>query len=470
MITLLLLHPLKQTPVQVWPFSDQAVIRLGRSTDNDVVLYSAVVSRHHVELCYTDNHWEVINLGTNGTYVDGKRITKTPVTDGAIIRLARSGPNIQIKLGEEVLSTVPRNLLSRREGRVPVSGRTSQNSDENAEPSPGATNIPKSPEQSNCQEPSPLRATGRLPQLQEQRRLVPPLPSRHLKFKVPSAPIAPGQSSSAARSTTGLSSDRQSAGRAHHDSAWQTIHGHHIRHILGQGDIGITYLAEISGKSVVLKTLNASWVGNETASAALDLEADLLSHVQHPRIPQVLDRFHVDQQPYLVMEHIEGDSLVQYIGTHGAVSLRQAIAWMVDLCRVLSHLHRFNPPVVHRNIEPANLIRRPTGELSLIGFGSIKALALERLKAVGAAGFVAPHQLKSGAGPQVDLYPIAATLVYLISGHNPLRFCERDQNRYRLNPSAIPDIPASLQQVLSRLVQGEYPSASDVASALMKAT
>jgi len=77
------------------------VIRIGRSTDNNVVLYSAVVSRHHVELRHSKTGWEVVNLGTNGTYLDGKRVTQVPVTDGIIIRLARSGPNIQISVGED---------------------------------------------------------------------------------------------------------------------------------------------------------------------------------------------------------------------------------------------------------------------------------------------------------------------------------------------------------------------------------
>lgn len=77
------------------------VIRIGRSTDNHVVLYSAVVSRHHVELRWTGRNWEVVNLGTNGTYLDGKPITQALVEDGLIIHLARSGPKIQINLGEK---------------------------------------------------------------------------------------------------------------------------------------------------------------------------------------------------------------------------------------------------------------------------------------------------------------------------------------------------------------------------------
>ena len=98
MITLILLHPLQSVPVQSWTFKTESLIRIGRSTDNNVVLYSAVVSRRHVEIKNGDEGWEVINLGANGTYIDGKRITRTLVEDTMIIRLASSGPKIQIRL------------------------------------------------------------------------------------------------------------------------------------------------------------------------------------------------------------------------------------------------------------------------------------------------------------------------------------------------------------------------------------
>ncbi len=100
MITLILLHPLQSVPVQSWTFKTESSIRIGRSTDNEIVLYSAVVSRRHVEIKQSDDNWEVINLGANGTYIDGKRISKTLVEDTMIIRLAASGPKIQIRLGE----------------------------------------------------------------------------------------------------------------------------------------------------------------------------------------------------------------------------------------------------------------------------------------------------------------------------------------------------------------------------------
>ncbi|WP_443029259.1 FHA domain-containing protein [Spirulina sp. CS-785/01] len=116
MIILTLLHPLQAVPVQHWTFEPGSSIRIGRSTDNEVILYSAVVSRHHVEVRPSgDGGWEVVNLGANGTYMDGKRITKMQVFDGMVIRLASSGPQIQIRIeeaevGEGTQSGQKRNL------------------------------------------------------------------------------------------------------------------------------------------------------------------------------------------------------------------------------------------------------------------------------------------------------------------------------------------------------------------------
>lgn len=99
MITLTLLHPLQSVAVQSWSFHDEPSIKIGRATSNEVVLYSAVVSRHHVEVRKSgEDKWEVVNIGSNGTYIDGKRIEQTPALDGMIFRLASSGPKILIKI------------------------------------------------------------------------------------------------------------------------------------------------------------------------------------------------------------------------------------------------------------------------------------------------------------------------------------------------------------------------------------
>lgn len=102
-ITLTLLHPSHATPLQHWQFdNDRSTILIGRAVDNHVVLYSAVVSRQHLEIRRNDrNNWELENLGANGTFLNGKPIKKTAVVDGMVVRLAASGPQIQIRLIDE---------------------------------------------------------------------------------------------------------------------------------------------------------------------------------------------------------------------------------------------------------------------------------------------------------------------------------------------------------------------------------
>lgn len=99
MITLTLLHPIQSVPVQSWCFESESVVRIGRSNDNDVIIYSAVVSRHHVELWNNPSGWEIINFGANGTYVDDKSIAQVAVADGMTIRLGNSGPKIRLRMG-----------------------------------------------------------------------------------------------------------------------------------------------------------------------------------------------------------------------------------------------------------------------------------------------------------------------------------------------------------------------------------
>lgn len=111
-ITIILLHPQQSNPAQSWTFENETIIRIGRATDNHVILYSAVVSRHHVEIRQAGDSWEIISLGANGTYIDGEKISQAPLSDGSIFRLARSGPQIQVRLGDSTLASVTQSKTS----------------------------------------------------------------------------------------------------------------------------------------------------------------------------------------------------------------------------------------------------------------------------------------------------------------------------------------------------------------------
>jgi pSer/pThr/pTyr-binding forkhead associated (FHA) protein len=99
----IVLNLINSIPAQNWTFISEDVIRIGRGTDNHVVLFSAVVSRHHAEIRRSDvGDWQLINISANGTYIDGEAIKTMTMVDGMVIRLATSGPKIQIKIESEI--------------------------------------------------------------------------------------------------------------------------------------------------------------------------------------------------------------------------------------------------------------------------------------------------------------------------------------------------------------------------------
>jgi pSer/pThr/pTyr-binding forkhead associated (FHA) protein len=98
-ITLILLHPTTGTPLQKWTFHTEPLIRIGRAPANDVVIPSDVVSRHHAELRLEGREWVLIGLGSNGTFLDGERVDRSPVRHGQAISLAPSGPTFSFSRG-----------------------------------------------------------------------------------------------------------------------------------------------------------------------------------------------------------------------------------------------------------------------------------------------------------------------------------------------------------------------------------
>jgi serine/threonine-protein kinase len=111
MVTLTLLDPQQKTPLQQWRFKDESVILIGRSPDNHIVLNDAAVSRHHLELRRVEQNgkylWQLINKGTNGTFLNGILVSQSLVAEGSSLQLAKGGPTLKFQtqvVGEDGLS------------------------------------------------------------------------------------------------------------------------------------------------------------------------------------------------------------------------------------------------------------------------------------------------------------------------------------------------------------------------------
>ena len=112
-ITLSLRHPSQHSTIQQWSFEGKPTINIGRCPNNDIVLHSSVVSRRHLAIRQMATRWQLINFSSNGSYFHGQPFTQINVVDGMIIRLAFSGPQIQIHLG----INVPKPILKHQEIR-----------------------------------------------------------------------------------------------------------------------------------------------------------------------------------------------------------------------------------------------------------------------------------------------------------------------------------------------------------------
>jgi serine/threonine protein kinase len=427
-ITLTLLHPVKSSPVQSWTFDCDTVVRIGRSTDNQVVLYSAVVSRHHVELRYTaaernsPGGWEIVSLGANGTYMDGQRIIRSPLSNGVIFRLARSGPNIQVQVKAPNI-TAPSQLerLLQRSG-------TPLDSSLEASDTLNVANQIQTPRSEAI-----AIASERYTQILEEQE-TPPAPSELLFDTVTGQPL----------------------------NVLKTLGQYPLLKQLGQGAMASTFLGWRNGQTFVLKQLNAEWSQNTEAIARFQQQAKHLKSIRHPGVPQIVDGFMDGKQPVLVMEMVYGQTLADEVATRGPLADTEAIALALEICDVLSELHSQPLPLIHGDLHPKHLIRRQVlrsgQEIALIDFGSVRHHGWNLGLVSSSAGYTAPELQDAIVTPAIDFYALGTTLAYLLTGEDPSPFYGHHEDGYRFQPEYMTGISPKLVTLIQQLTQ---PQPSD---------
>lgn len=461
-ITLTLLHPMQSIPVQSWNFEHESVVRIGRSTDNHVILYSAVVSRHHVEIRQAETGWEIVNLGANGTYLEGRRITKVPVEDGVIIRLARSGPNVQVHLGVKGGDPAIAPLGEKTVGQRTRQTTTSAANVEASVPSPKLT--------SNTSQPK-TDIGNSTAQIAKQH-------SEHVKTLVD----IDEESHAIPNAGDKLLSDccQRYVGTERLFcldcgkplKTLGTVGAYHIVKVLERDRLGVTQLVWQDGQTLILRTLNPEWASHTEALEMFEQEAEQLLKVNHPMLPRFIDVFIAGGQPYLVMQPLYGKSLQQVIATTGTVSLQQAIAWVLQACHALEYLHQQTPPLIHQDIRPENFLRRASAnsEIALVGLYPCRSLKMAIQPDF--AGYSAPEQQQGQAFTTSDLYALAPTLVYLLTGKPPTTFYTQREQGYRFYPEYVPGIDTELIPILRKLTNSapdeRYTSAQELVEALQE--
>jgi eukaryotic-like serine/threonine-protein kinase len=230
---------------------------------------------------------------------------------------------------------------------------------------------------------------------------------------------------------------------------------------LGRGGAGVTYLARdaTSGRDVVAKILHVGLMGDWKTAELFQREAAVLSQLHHERIPAYVDFFPIDDPEaprfVLVREFVDGQSLQSRVdaGWRGTEEDIRDIG--VRLLRVVQYIHDVRPPVIHRDINPRNVISRPDGEVFLVDFGGVQdAIRLSTggtATVVGTPGYTPMEQFVGRATVRSDLYAVAATLLFLLTHRNPADLPARNM---KIDVAAVIDITAAgLRAVLDNWLE-----------------
>jgi hypothetical protein len=192
---------------------------------------------------------------------------------------------------------------------------------------------------------------------------------------------------------------------------------------LGEGSQGATFdgMDKREGRAVAIKRFDVrgakAWKDVELA----EREARVLEALHHPKIPAYVDHFESGGALYLVMEKIEGESLASLRKRGAILSEADVVRLLRDASEVLDYLHGRAPAVIHRDLKPGNVIRRPDGSFAFVDFGAVR----DKLRpqggstVVGTFGYMAPEQFQGRASPGSDVYAIGATALALLTGEEP---------------------------------------------------
>ena len=198
---------------------------------------------------------------------------------------------------------------------------------------------------------------------------------------------------------------------------------------LSEGGMGKTFLAndEKSRCKVVVKMLHLHKTSDWKAVELFDREARTLKNLNYPHIPNYVDNFSEELDGkltyYIVQEFINGENLEEKIKRGNYLTENNIFDIAQQLLDILAYLHNLRPPVIHRDINPKNIIINEKQELFLVDFGAVKDAVQQSehggSTVVGTYGFMPPEQMMGRSSPASDLYALGATIIYLLSHKQP---------------------------------------------------
>jgi len=257
----------------------------------------------------------------------------------------------------------------------------------------------------------------------------------------------------------------------------RTISHYKILEKLGEGGMGVVYKAEDKKlkRVVALKFLFPQAVGAEEDKTRFIHEAQTAASLNHPNICTVYEIDEYEDQPFIAMECLDGESLQANIRS-GPLKLDKAVEIAAQIAEGLQEAH--SRGIIHRDIKSANIMLTATGRVKVMDFGLAKSPGRTRLTrsgmTVGTAAYMSPEQAKGGrVDHRTDIWSLGIVLHEMLTGELPFKADYEQATIYLIMNQEPPstqsrrsDVPNELERIITRAlkkdVRERYQSAEDL--------
>ncbi|HEY9679123.1 MAG TPA: serine/threonine-protein kinase [Drouetiella sp.] len=245
-----------------------------------------------------------------------------------------------------------------------------------------------------------------------------------------------------------------------------------IKKQLAFGGFSSVYLAQNDlGVDVVVKesVINADDANSEKASEFFNREALYLAKLNHGQIAQALDAFVENGRNYLVLQYVSGETLREYVRRHGPISETRVGPIIVQMAKVLDYMHSQDPPIIHRDFTPDNMILRGDDTIVVIDFGAANEfIGTATGTLIGKQCYIPPEQIRGKSEPSTDYYALGCTAAFLLTGKDPVALATCHPRQMKA------DISENMDRLVSELTdlnpKTRLQTAEEVSSRLAEAT
>ncbi|MBL6763252.1 MAG: PASTA domain-containing protein [Candidatus Actinomarina sp.] len=257
-----------------------------------------------------------------------------------------------------------------------------------------------------------------------------------------------------------------------------------ILEILGEGGMAFVYKARDMQleRFVAIKTLKPNYVNQETFVDRFKREAKTAANLNHPNIVQIFD-WGIEDEPYFVMEYIEGNTLTSIIAKKRTISLSDILFIGAQVSSGLHAAHQKG--LVHRDIKPGNIMITPDGKVKVTDFGIVSLQNEESDitktgSILGTASYISPEQAQGKpVSIESDLYSLGTVLYELItgkapfSGDSPISTATKHLTEKPEKPSLFRrDLPKGVETAILKLLEkatyDRFKSAEDLRATLLQ--